>query len=164
MDDEDDYVSKSQRKRESAAAQKIGEQLISLKTTDLDEITLPDDLRQAVLEARKLKSNGALKRQKQYIGKLMREADANDIAKQLQHIQHRHDYNVARFKRVEQWRDDLIKGDKNTLTEIIDRHPDIDRQLINRLCRQATKELTTSKPPAASRKLFKYLLELEENQ
>ncbi len=71
--------SKSARKREYIALQKLGESLISLKPTDLDNVPLSDELREAVDEARKIKAHGALRRQKQYIGKLMGHIDPEPI-------------------------------------------------------------------------------------
>ena len=63
--------SKSARKREYLARQKLGEDLISLQAADLRTMGLDDDLLDAVLEAKGMKKHGALRRQKQYIGKLM---------------------------------------------------------------------------------------------
>ena len=71
--------SKSARKREFLALQKLGEDLITLKESDLLEIGLDEDLLAAVLEARRIRSNSALRRQKQYIGKLMRKVDPEPI-------------------------------------------------------------------------------------
>lgn len=71
--------SKSARKREFLALQKLGEELIALNESDLREIGLEEDLLDAVLDARQIKSHGALRRQKQYIGKIMRHVDPEAI-------------------------------------------------------------------------------------
>lgn len=71
--------SKSARKREFLALQKLGEDLITLKESDLRQIGLDEDLLEVVLEARHIKSNSALRRQKQYIGKIMRNVDPEPI-------------------------------------------------------------------------------------
>jgi ribosome-associated protein len=71
--------SKSARKREYIALQKLGEELIALKESDLDSLPLDDRLREAVMEARQIKAHGALRRQKQYIGKLMRHIDPEPL-------------------------------------------------------------------------------------
>lgn len=71
--------SKSARKREFLALQKLGEELIQLKESDLRQIGLSEDLLEAVLEARHIKAHGALRRQKQYIGKIMRHIDSEPI-------------------------------------------------------------------------------------
>ena len=75
--------SKSARKREYIALQKLGEELIALKASDLDRLPLDDNLREAVLEAKQMKAHGALRRQKQYIGKLMRHIDPEPIRSEM---------------------------------------------------------------------------------
>jgi ribosome-associated protein len=75
--------SKSARKREYIALQKLGEELITLKVSDLDRLPLDDNLREAVLEAQQMKAHGALRRQKQYIGKLMRHIDPEPVRTQM---------------------------------------------------------------------------------
>jgi ribosome-associated protein len=71
--------SKSARKREFLALQKLGEDLVGLKESDLRKMDLDTDLLEAVLDAQKIKSRGALRRQKQYIGKIMRQVDPEPI-------------------------------------------------------------------------------------
>lgn len=154
--------SKSQLKRESEALQKLGEELLSLNASDLGSMDLPDILDEAVRTARKIQSRGGLKRQRQLIGKIMRQIDSESIEKQLAIIKHKHDTNTATFRRIEQWRDRLLANDKTALTEIINTHLGIDRQYISQLVRQALREQTQNKPPASARKLFKYLRDLEE--
>jgi ribosome-associated protein len=75
--------SKSARKREYIALQKLGEELIALKEPDLDSLPLDDRLREAVMEARQIKAHGALRRQKQYIGKLMRHIDPEPLRAEM---------------------------------------------------------------------------------
>ena len=71
--------SKSARKREYIALQKLGEELMALKISELEGLPLDDGLREAVMEARQIKAHGALRRQKQYIGKLMRHIDPEPL-------------------------------------------------------------------------------------
>ena len=75
--------SKSARKREYIALQKLGEDLITLKQSDLDDLPLDDGLREAVMEAQQIKAHGALRRQKQYIGKLMRHIDPEPLRAEM---------------------------------------------------------------------------------
>jgi ribosome-associated protein len=67
--------SKSARKRAYLALQKLGEELITLRESDLAQVPLDEDLLEAVMEARSIRKHGALRRQKQYIGKLMGRLD-----------------------------------------------------------------------------------------
>lgn len=164
--DEETYYgpSKSQVKRECHHLLDVGDMILNLKADDLNSLDLPAELEEAVATALKIKSRSGLKRQRQYIGKLLRNMDSAAIEAQLEKIQHRHDTNTAQFKRLERWRDQLIDNDKDTLNEIISRYPEIDRQHINQLIRAAHQEKKKNKAPAAARKLFKYLRELEESQ
>jgi len=157
---DEEWISKTQKKRECDALQKIGERLLKLKPDDLSLIDLPTELAEALEEARRIHSNSALKRQRQYLGKIMRTCDHEKIEQQLMSVEHRNDTNTAQFKKLEKWRDRLIDNDKDVLGEIIEEHPDLDRQHIHNLVRQAAKEASASKPPTASRKLFKYLREI----
>jgi len=75
--------SKSARKREYLALQKLGEELIRLKQTELDSLDIDENLREAVMEARQIKAHGASRRQKQYIGKLMRNIDAAPLSAKM---------------------------------------------------------------------------------
>ncbi len=71
--------SKSAKKREYLALQKLGEDLITLKESELASLPLDDDLLAAIHEAQQIKARGALRRQKQYIGKLMRHIDPEPL-------------------------------------------------------------------------------------
>jgi ribosome-associated protein len=153
----DEPPSKSQRKRECDGLQKTGERLLALRPDELALIDLPADLADALQQAQRIKARGALKRQRQYLGKLMRAIDSEAIEKQLDEVVHRNDINTARFRKIEKWRDRLLEHDATVLGEIIAEHADIDRQHIHNLVRQADRESKQNKPPAAARKLFSYL-------
>ena len=78
--------SKSAMKREYIARQKLGEELITLQESDLRAMDLDEDLLDAVLEAQRLNKRGALRRQKQYIGKLMGRVDPEPIREALERL------------------------------------------------------------------------------
>lgn len=165
LDDETDLgPSKSAVKRECHHLLDMGEEILKLTTEDRHSLELPENVEAAMLTALKIKSRSGLKRQRQYIGKLLRSVDSEAIETKLKKIQHRHDTNTAHFKRLEKWRDSLIDNDKETLNEVITHFPEIDRQQINQLIRAAQQEKKQNKAPAAARKLFKYLRDLEEKQ
>lgn len=151
-----DYVSKSQRKREVEALQDMGAELVKLSTDRIKKLDLPDELRTAVLECQRIKSNGALRRQMQYIGKVMRNIDVEPIAEQLAEIRGESTIAKARFHELERWRERLLESD-DVLTDWMTRHPDSDAQQLRQLIRNARKEAELGKPPKSSRELFKLL-------
>ena len=83
---DDTKPSKSARKRAYLALQKLGEELITLRESDLQAMPLDEELLDAVLEARRIKAHGALRRQKQYIGKLMARVDPEPIREALERL------------------------------------------------------------------------------
>ena len=91
-------ISKSQKKREADALQKVGVQLIDLPLTKLDTIPLPENLRQAILDAKLIKSHGAKRRQAQLIGKLMRASDSDAIIEAYEAIVAEESSQTASFK------------------------------------------------------------------
>ena len=80
---DDTKPSKSARKRAYIALQKLGEELITLRESDLQAMPFDEELRDAVLEARRIKAHGALRPQKQYIVKLMARLDPDPIREAL---------------------------------------------------------------------------------
>jgi ribosome-associated protein len=111
-DDDDEGTSRSARKRAAESAQQLGEELIALPEADLDALDLPERLRDAVLEARRIRSRAAGARQRQYIGKLMRAIDCEPIAAALAARSERDALETRRFARAESWRNRLLtEGD-----------------------------------------------------
>jgi ribosomal 50S subunit-associated protein YjgA (DUF615 family) len=83
---ETDYKSRTQKKKEDRALQRLGEQLVALPSGQLETIALPDELRTAVEFARKISKHGARRRQIKYIGALMRHFDSQSIQIALDRI------------------------------------------------------------------------------
>lgn len=131
-----DKPSKNARKREQQALQQLGEYLIPLKAEELDSIGLNEELLQAVRQAARMKSHGALRRQKQLIGKLMRQADADLIQQRLDALGARDRAEKQMFARAEKWRDRLLSGDGQAIEafeqEIDETSPEL-RQLLAQL-------------------------------
>jgi ribosome-associated protein len=155
----DDPPSKSQLKRESTALQDLGEALVALPADRLKRLDLPDNLRIAVNEARRITAHGALRRQYQYIGKVMRNIDPAPIRAQLEVFAGKSREHKAWLHGLERWRDRLL-ADGNALGELVAEHPDVDIQQIRTLIRNALREREQSKPPRAFRELFRILREL----
>lgn len=101
--------SKSARKREQLARQELGEKLIALKEAELDSLSLDEDLRTAIRDAAGMKSHGALRRQKQLIGKLMRNVDTEPILAALHNLGARERHEKRLFAAAERWRDRLVR-------------------------------------------------------
>ncbi len=149
-------VSKSEIKRQMTALQKLGEELIGLSKDKLDKLNLPENLRDAVDQAKRITAHGGLRRQMQYIGRLMRIIDAQPIAAQLEQWRSRHSDENAAFHRMEHWRNRLIEND-TSITEFIDEYPDTDPQQLRTLIRNCRREAELQQAPKSNRALFKLI-------
>ena len=159
---ENEAPSKSQLKREAEAAQNLGKNLLSLSADQLNSIELPESLKQALDEARRIRKNSALKRQLQYIGKLMRSIDVEPIQMQYEKIVNHYAVDIKALHKLEKWRDRLITEGDKALEELLNEAPNADRQHLRQLIRQSNKESLLKKPPKSAREIFKYLKTLFE--
>ena len=159
--DADQPISKTQLKREADVAQTIGKKLIDLSKDRLIKLELPEALFDAVMEAKRLTANGAIRRQLQYLGRLMREIDSAPIVEQLQAWEGKNVQENARFHTMERWRTRLI-ADPKALAEFLIAFPQADIQLLRTLIRNAQRGEAAQKPPKSSRELFKLIREVSE--
>lgn len=151
--------SKTKLKAEADAQQALGVRLSELPKDKLLKLNLPEELFTAVLETKKITANGAIRRHRQYLGRLMREIDTAPITEQLARWDGKHTAENAYFHGLERWRDRLI-NDTNALSEFIALHPGTDSQQLRTLIRNAQKEHAANKPPKSSREIFKLLREI----
>jgi ribosome-associated protein len=154
-------ISKTKLKAEADAAQNIGKKLIDLSKDRLIKLELPEALFDAVMEAKRLTANGAVRRQLQYLGRLMRDIDSAPIVEQLQAWEGKNVQENARFHTMERWRTRLI-AEQNALQEFLSAFPKADIQQLRTLIRNAQREEAAQKPPKSSRELFKLIRELSE--
>ena len=171
MPDPEDYAdrdeaqgpSKSELKRRMTALQELGESLTRLTEKQLTQVPIADEqLLQAVREARNIRSNSARRRHLQFIGKLMRSIDPEPIQAALQSMHRRHQQGTDAFHELEQLRDDMLAAGVDGVELAIERWAEADRQQLRQLLLQHQRETQRNKPPAAARKLFRYLRELQE--
>lgn len=158
---EEERPSKSQRKRDMLALTELGAQLVELPASKLARLPLDDRLLHAIQECQAINKHGGRKRQLKFIGKLMREADADAIRDALEQLAAPHRESVRAFHRVEHWRDRLLDDGDPALAELLDEHPDADRQQLRQLLRNARNhKLSEAKQKQAARELFRYLRDL----
>jgi len=159
-EEDDNWVSKSQRKRECDEVLELGEKMITLNKEELAQIQMDDELRRSIEEAQRIKSNSALKRQKHFIAKVLRGLNDETLEAQVERVLHKHDIYNADFKRMEKWRDSIIENGDRGISDFLDAYPQADRSHLRQLLRNAAKEKKNNKPPAAYRQIFKYIREV----
>jgi ribosome-associated protein len=140
--------------------QELGQQLVDLPKDQFEKITLEENLYDAIVDARHIRQHGAKKRQLQYIGKIMRNIDAEPIQEQLNTIQGHSSQATQTLHNIERWRDRLLEEGDHALEELVNQYQQTDRQYLRQLLRNAQKEMLTNKAPKSARALFRYLREL----
>jgi len=167
MDDQEE-TSKTRRKEEMHERQDLGEQLVALSAGQLAELDLPERLLDAIVLAQTITKFGALRRQLQYIGRLMREVDTAPIAARLDQWAGHSREAVAYLHVLERWRGRLLESDA-AVTELATAYPGCDLQRIRTLVRNARREPNATAPSSPAqlrnyRELFQELRSIVPEQ
>jgi ribosome-associated protein len=154
--EEDDFISKSERKRQMHDLQDLGKTLVKLSREQLARVDMPENLRDAVMECRRFTRHEAIRRQMQYIGRIMRVIDAGPIAAQLAELEAPSKRQTALFHVAERWRAQIVE-DPEAIARFVAEYPEVDAQRLRDLAERAREEKRTSKSPRRYRELFHVL-------
>jgi len=150
---DDDFISKTQRKKQMHELQGVGAQLVKLSAERLAAIRMPEALREAIVAAQGITRHEARRRQLQYIGRLMRDIDAAPIAAQLAEFHAPSKRQSALFHVAERWRQELI-DDPAAIERFLEAFPGADEKRLRDLAHAARGDRGLSRPPRAFRELF----------
>lgn len=154
-----DGPSRSQLRREALDVLALAKALVELTDAQLARVPLSDDLRELVIESRRITANIARKRQLQFLAKHLRRAEDElpAIRAAIEQDTGERRREAAGHHRAESWRDRLVAEGDEALNALLEAHPDADRQQLRTLARRAQEERHANKPPAAARELFRAL-------
>ena len=154
---EEDEISKTQIKREADVLKILGKELVGLSKKQLEQVPGSELLFHAISVAHKIMDkNEALRRQIQYIGKVLRTEDCDAIRTAIDKLNNKHQQLTHATQRLEKLRDELIEQGDNKINELLEKFPALERQKLRQLVRQANKE-KESNVDKASKELFNYL-------
>ena len=149
-------ISKTRRKRQAHDAQALGVALGKLRPDQLAAFALPDRLHQAILDIQAMTKHEAVRRQRQFIGKLMRDIDLEPIAARLAALQAPASRETARFHRAERWRTELLE-DESAVARFVAEFPGIDALALASLVAEAKSEREAERAPRRYRELFQVI-------
>lgn len=152
-----DPQSKTQRKNDMLALQKLGEQLVALPEGQLARVPLPEDLLNAIQFAHTLKSRESIRRHMQLIGKKMRSVDCDAIRSAVKQIQFTNELRTQEFHLIEEWREKLIVGGDEASQQFLVQYPQADRQQLRLWIRKAVQDRKNQKNTGGETGLFRYL-------
>ncbi len=154
LDELPEPPSKTQRKHEMHALQDLGTALSALSPERIRALGLPETLERALLEVKKLKAHGAVRRQLQFIGRLMRDVDPAPLQTYLDTLAGVSQTAIAAHHLVERWRDRMME-DIAAVDEFAAAHREADRQQLRQMVLAAQRERAVLKPPRQYRELFR---------
>lgn len=153
--------SRSQKKRESSSAQDLGAALAALPMADLQALDLPAEILKAVLDWKKFPGHEAKRRQMQYIGRLMRDMDTDELRERLEARLAPSRAQTARLHGLEALRDALVDAEdadrEKQIAALLEKHPALPAARVRHLARAAKDERAQKRPPKAYRELFRLL-------
>jgi len=156
-EDEEFEKSKSQIKREMEALQDLGKKLTELKPAQLKKIPMGEDLAHALKESQNITQREAKRRHLQFIGKLMRDEDAEAIQYAIDQFDSSSHRFAQALHQMESWRERLISEENQALSAFIEEYPQVDMQHLRQLVRNAKKDRSNEKNTGAAKKLFQYI-------
>jgi ribosome-associated protein len=158
LDPAENSISKSQKKRNMIALQSVGEELVALSADVINKMDLPDELRVAVLDAKRIPNSkhGGNKRQMQYIGRLMREVDPAPILAQLQALKAPNQKQTAQHHLAERWRERML-ADATSIAAFVREFPEADAVTLEKLLAAAKDDHAKQRPPKNFRVLYQTL-------
>tara|TARA_B110000211_G_scaffold61391_2_gene69365 strand:+ start:11602 stop:12111 length:510 start_codon:yes stop_codon:yes gene_type:complete len=161
-DEEDiEYVSKTELKREMQRFHALAEQLCSLPVASWEKIPGTETLHGALRESRRIKKADARRRHFQFMGKILQDEEHEAIQHALDMLNPSSEAFGRRSGQLEQWRTRLI-DDNDAMKSFLDEYPNVDRQQLRNMVRNAQKEMHSEppKPGTSYKKLFQMIKEI----
>jgi len=134
-----DRPSKTRLKQQMHDLQRLGQALAELPEPRLADTPMPDALREAIEQLRRTRSHEGRRRQLQYVGKQMRQADPQPLREAVAAFQLGSARDTLRLHEAERWRDELI-ADEQASTRWAQAYPQSDLQRLRSLVRAARKD------------------------
>ncbi|MED7788579.1 ribosome biogenesis factor YjgA [Francisella sp. 19X1-34] len=154
--------SKTTIKKDALEVTDFGRALTELNNQQLDKLPISDSLKTNITAAKNLQKI-ALKRQIQFIGKLLRKTDnLDEIHKAYDVLVNKDKQSNLQFQRLENIRDNLLDHNEtnDAFDKLIQDFPNLDIQKLRQLIRNHHKEVEKNKPRKSFKEVFKLLKEL----
>jgi ribosome-associated protein len=153
---EDSIKSKTQLKKEADGIQQFGIEISNLPNHKIKELSLSDEIIEAIIFYKEIKKNSAKRRQAQFLGKLLRDFDLSNVTQEMDTLKAFSRLQVKFEHEAELWRDKLI-NDQSALNEYINEfQPDLNN--FNQTINAARKEFQSDKKSKNYRNLYRVIL------
>jgi ribosome-associated protein len=156
------YVSKSELKRDAQQYQQLAIDLAAMSNKQREKLPLSDDLVEAMVVADKIRAKSeAYRRHINYISKTLRSTDnVEDIEAAIELMLNKNNQADVLLNKIETIRAELIANGDNQINALLEQYPELERQKLRQLVRQAAKEAKAEKPAKGYKELFQYLKDI----
>ena len=163
--EQEGYISKSERKRQMTELQELGKELCSMSSSIWQQLNLNESLQLAMHEYIRIGSKEAKRRQMQYIGKLIRNEDTIAIKSYLNQKSEQQRSSSIRAKQLPQMFSDLMQKRDSAFQQLVSNYPNANRQQLTQILRLIPEDKKQGYPPKgkSQKKLWKFLIELEQH-
>ena len=157
--------SKTKLKQQAHDLQALGAELAALPASRLKDLAMPEGLRDALAEYRRIKSFEGQRRQLQFIGKQMRFADPGPLREAVDAFKLGSAKDTLALHEAERWRDELVASD-DAVGSYLQQFPQADTQQLRSLIRAARKDaalLPEQRSGRAFRELFQFIKQVRQD-
>lgn len=158
MPDDENYISKSEIKKEVKELQSFASQLTKLGKSQRTKLSASEELQAAFVLADKISSKpDALRRHMQYMTKLLRDENLEALRSEYRRLTSPNQVSDLEMQKLEGLRTNLIEQGNDALSEFVEQYPNVEVQKLRQLIRQAKKELDKEKPAKNYKELFQFI-------
>ena len=161
--EQEEFESRTQIKNAAQAVTDLGDRVAAMTDNEIKKLQFSEKFTEAIFLYKSMDHGPALKRQKLFIGKMLRQDEPLliEVKAKLAEAESKIKQQNAHFHKLEQWRDRMIEGGDDVLSEFMTHYSHADRQQLRQWIRNAQKEQEQAKPAKSAKELFKYLKALE---
>jgi len=163
IEEEIEYVSKTQMKVEAKEIRDLGELIVNMSTHQRAKLPLNEDLVHAFKVADKIRNTReGYRRQLQFIGRLLRNTDVDAIRQTISELTNTNKQAERALQNLEAIRQQLIDEGDSKVNELVAEYPGFERQKLRQLIKKTIKQqqLHPEQMAPAYKELFQYIKEV----
>lgn len=163
LEEDIEYVSKTQLKQEAKDLRDLGEQIINLSPEQREKLPLNDEIEHALIVADKIRNTReAFRRHLQFIGRLLRNTDSDAIRLAMDKLTNTNKQADKALRHLEDIRTALLEQGDSKVNELVGEYPMFERQKLRQLVKKTLKQqkLNPEQTSPAFKELFQYLKEV----
>ena len=163
LEEEIEYVSKTQLKQEAKDLRDLGQRIINLSPQQREKLPLNDELEHALVVADKIRNTReAFRRHLQFVGRLLRHTDYEAIQLVMDKLTNTNKQADKDLRELEDLREALLTQGDSIVNQLVGEHPQFERQKLRQLVKKTLKQqkLHPEQTSPAFKELFQYLKEV----